>query len=143
MSTFADISVDIPVISHVDSKLKLLMIKLLVVKWILRESKDFKSKYPNTKTMVNQLITPKAVCLYLNSMYYNNTLNLTHYMCSFNRHLSRNIWSFYTLHLLMDVHDILSLQDKTPNQYFIHYPHMRTLMPNVYKLFLNITIQHI
>ncbi len=47
------------------------------------------------------------------------------------------------LHLLMDVHDIPSLQDKTPNQYFIHYPHMRTLMPNVYKLFLNITIQRV
>ncbi len=51
-STFADISVDIPVISHIDSKLKLLMIKLLgVVKCILRKSKDSKSKYPNTKLM--------------------------------------------------------------------------------------------
>ncbi len=40
LSTFADISVDIPVISHIDSKLKLLMIRLLgVVKWILKVSK--------------------------------------------------------------------------------------------------------
>ncbi len=40
-STFANISAHIPVISDVDSKLKLLMIKLLgVVKWIIRESKN-------------------------------------------------------------------------------------------------------
>ncbi len=143
-STFADISVDVLVISHIDSKLKLFIIKLLeVVKWILQESKDYKSKHPNTKLMANDLITPKAACLYLNSMYYNNTLNLTHCISSFNRHLSQNIWSFYTLHLLMDVHDMNSLQDSTPNQYFIEFLLMRTLMPNVYKLFLNITIQYV
>ncbi len=141
-SIFADISVDIPVISHIDSKFKL--IKLMgVVKWIQRESRNSRSKYPATRIMVNKLITSKAACLYLDSKYYNNTLNLTHCISSFNHHLSRNIWSFYILHLLMDVNDIPYLKDRTPSQYVIDYPNMQNFMPNVYKLFLNITIQYV
>ncbi len=93
--------------------------------------------------MAIDLITPKAACAYLNSMYYNNTLNTTHCISCFNQHLSQKICSFYTLHLLMDVHDMNSLQDNTPNEYFIQFTFMRTIMPNVYKLFLNITIQHV
>ncbi len=54
--------------------------------------------------MVNELITLKDACLYLNSMYYNNTLNLTNCMCTFTKHMDRNIWSYCTLHLLMDVY---------------------------------------
>ncbi len=55
-----DISVDIPVISHVESKLKIQMIKLLgVVKLIIRDSKDSTPKYLKTRAMVIELITPK------------------------------------------------------------------------------------
>ncbi len=58
-NTFANISVDIPVISGLDSKLNQLMIKLMrVVKSILNESKNTKSKYPNAKLMANDLLTP-------------------------------------------------------------------------------------
>ncbi len=53
------------------------MIKLLgVVKLIIRESKNPDNKYPKTKDMVNNLITPKYACLYLHSMYYNHILHL-------------------------------------------------------------------
>ncbi len=78
-------------------------------------------------------------------MHYNNTMNLSHCISSFNHvhHLSQNIWSFYTLHVLMIVNDIPYLKDRSPSQYVIDYPQMRNLMPNVYKLFLNITLQHI
>ncbi len=70
-STFADISADLPSMTIGDSKLLLLMIKLLgVVKWIIRESKNPGNKYPKTKDMVNNLIIHKDACLYLNSMYY-------------------------------------------------------------------------
>ncbi len=66
-NTFADISVDVPVISDLDSKTDHLMIKLLrVVKLILNESKDSKFKYPNAKLMANDLITPSSAYLYLN-----------------------------------------------------------------------------
>ncbi len=76
--TFADVSVDIRVISGLDSKLNTLMIKLMrVVKWILNESQNTKSNYPNAKLMANDLLTPSSACLYLNNMYYNNTLNNT------------------------------------------------------------------
>ncbi len=93
--------------------------------------------------MVKDLITPTSACLYLSNMYYNNTLNNTHCICCFKDHLNKHIWSFYTLHLLMDLHDMNSLQGNTPNDFFIEFPIMRALMPNVCRLFLNITIQHV
>ncbi len=93
--------------------------------------------------MIQELISSKAACMYINSMYYNNTLNHSHCISSFNKHLSGNIWSFYTLHLLMDVNDIPYLRDRTPSQYMIDYPSMRNLMPGVYEMSLNITIQHV
>ncbi len=93
--------------------------------------------------MANDLITPNAACSYFNSIYCNNTLNTTHCISCWNWHFSQNIWSFYTLNLLMDIHDMNSLQDNTPNEYFIKFPLMRTLMPNVYKLFLTLNIQHV
>ncbi len=73
-STFADISADIPVILNVDSKLHQLMIRLMgVVKWIQQESKNSRTKYPATKTMIKQLIISKAVGMFLDSIYHNNT----------------------------------------------------------------------
>ncbi len=141
-STFADISADIPAMSFGDSKLQLLMIKLLgVVKWIIRESKNPDNKFPKTEDMVNNLITPRDACLYLNSMYYNNTLNLRDCVRTFKRHILNNTWSFYTLHLLMDLYDTHYFLENT-----VHYMHkqdLEFLMHNVYRLFLNITIQHI
>ncbi len=93
-STLADISADIPVISNVESKLHQLMIRLMgVVKSIQPESKNSRTKYTATKTMIQELISSKAARMYLDLMYYNNTLNHNHCISSFNRHLSRNIWS--------------------------------------------------
>ncbi len=120
------------------------MISLMeVVKWLQRESKNSITKYTATKTMIKELITYKAACIYLNSVYYNNTLNQDHCASTFIRHLCRNVRSFYTLHLHMDVNDIPYLKDRTPSQYVINYPSLRNLMPGVYKLSLNITIQHV
>ncbi len=114
-----------------------------VVKWIQKENENSRTKYPAAKTMIKELITSKAACNYLNTMYYNDTLNIANCVLIFNRHLNGNIWSFYTLHLLMDVNDIQYLRDRTPSQYVINYPSLRSLMPAVYKMFLNVTIQHI
>ncbi len=113
------------------------MIKRLgVVKWIIRESKNPVNKFPKTKDMVKN-----DACLYLNSMYYNNILNIRDCLSTFKRHIQNNTWSFYTLHLLMDVYDTHSFLENT-----MHYMDKQDLdffMHNVYKLFLNITIQHI
>ncbi len=76
-------------------------------------------------------------------MYYNNTLNNTHCISCFKDHMTKNVWSFYTLYLLIDLHDMNSLQDNTPNEFFIQFPIMRALMLNIYKIFLIITIQHV
>ncbi len=89
-NTFVNISVDIPVISGLDSKLNQHMIKLMrVVKLILNESKNTKSKYPNAKLVANNLLTPSSVCLYLNSMYYNNILINTHCISCFGDNLTK------------------------------------------------------
>ncbi len=49
--------------------------------------------------------------------------------------------SYYTLYLLIDVYDIQSLAENNKhymNEYVLDY-----MMPNVHRLFLNITIQHV
>ncbi len=74
-------------------------------------------------------------------MYYNNTLNIHGCVKTFKHHLQNGTWSYYTLHLLMDVHDIQSLVDH--NKYYMNESVLNFLMPNVYRLFLNVTIQHV
>ncbi len=118
------------------------MSKLLgVVKWIIRESKNRENRFPQTKNMVDHLITPKDACLYLNAMYYNNSINVHGYVNTFKHHLQNDTLSYYTLHLIMDVYDIQSLADH--NKYYLNESVLSYLMPSVYRLFLNITIQHV
>ncbi len=138
--TFADISNEIPVIPKLQLKLQFYMSKMLVrVKWIIRESKTPYIDFPLTKSIVNDLITPKDACLYLDIMYYNNTLNIHGCVKTFMHHLKNDKWSYYTLHLLMDVYDIQCLEDN--NKYYMNESVLNFTMPNVYRLFLNITIQ--
>ncbi len=140
--TFADISAEIPVIPKLSSKLQFFLSKMLgTVKWIIRESKNPKNKLPTTKTMVNDLIIPKDTCLYLDTMYYNNILNIHGCVKTFKHHLQNDTWSYYTLHFLMDVYDFQSLVDH--NKYYMNESVLNYLMSNVYRLFLNITIEHV
>ncbi len=140
--TFADISNEITVIPKLYPQLQLYMSKMLVkVKWIIRESKNHHTVFPITKSIVNDLITPKDTCLYLDTMYYNNTLNIHGCVKTFKHHLQNDKWSYYTLYLLMDIYDIRSLVDN--NKFYMNESVLNFMMPNLYKLFLNITIQHV
>ncbi len=140
--TFADVSIELPVISSLPPRLHFFMAKLIgVVKWIIRESKNRENKFPQTKTLVNDLITPKDAYLYLNTMYGNNSINVHSCVKTFKHHLQNDTCSYYTLHLLMDVYDIQSLADD--NKYYLNESVLSYLMPNVYRLFLNIIIQHV
>ncbi len=66
-----------PVISNVDPELNFYMSKLLIrVRWIIKESKNPYTDFPQTKSLVNYLIKPRDACLYLDTMYYNNTMNI-------------------------------------------------------------------
>ncbi len=109
-----------------------------ILKWIIRQSKNPEDKYPTTKTMVNDLIIPKYACLYLDTMYHNNTLNIHGCVKTFTHHLQNDTWSYYIIHLLMDVEDIQSLVDH--NKYYMNQSVLNIIMSNVYRLFLNITI---
>ncbi len=60
---------------------------------------------------------------------------------TFKHQLQNDIWSYYTLHLLMDVYDIQSLAEN--NKHYMNESILDYMMPNVYRLFLNITIQHV
>ncbi len=118
------------------------MSKMLgIVKWIIRESKNPQNDFPITKSIVDDLIPAKDACLYLDTMYYNNTLNFHGCVKTLKHQLQNDMWSYYTLHLLMDVYDIQSLVDH--NKYYMNESVLNFLMPNVYRLFLNITIQHV
>ncbi len=108
---------------------------------IIRESKNPHNDYPITKTIVDDLITPNDACPYLDTMYHNNTLNIHGCVKTFKHQLQNNTWSYYTLHLLMDVYDIQSLVEH--NKYYMNESVINFLMSNVYRLFLNITTQHI
>ncbi len=118
------------------------MTKLLIrVPWIIKESKDPYTDFPQTKSLVNSLIKPRNACLYLDTMYYNNTMNIHGYVRTFKHQLENDTWSYYTLHLLMDVYDIQSLAEN--NKHYMNESVLDYMMPNVYKLFLKITIQHV
>ncbi len=97
--------------------------------------------FPQTKSLVNYLIKPRDACLYLDMMYYNNTINIHACVRTFKHQLQNNTWSYYTLHLLMDVYDIQSLAEN--NKHYMNESVLDYMMPNVYRLFLNITIQHV
>ncbi len=100
--TSMDISNETPVISNFDPELNFYMTKLLIrVRWI----------FPQTKSLVNYLIKPSDACLYLDTMYYNNTMNIHGCVRTFKHQLQNDTWSYYTLHLLMDVYDIQSLAE--------------------------------
>ncbi len=72
--TSANISNETPVISDVDPELNFYMAKLLIrVQWIMKESKDPYTDFPQTRSLVNYLIKPRDTCIYLDTMYYNNT----------------------------------------------------------------------
>ncbi len=105
---------------------------LIRVRWIIKESKNPYTDFPQTKSLVNYLIKPRDACLYLDTMYYNNTLNIHHCVRTFKHHLQNDTWSYYTLHLLMDI------SENYKNESFLDY-----MIPNVYRLFLNIIIQHV
>ncbi len=118
------------------------MSKMLgIVKWIRRESKNPENKYPTTKTMVDDLITPNDACLYVDTMYYNNTLNIHGCVKTFKHHLQNDMRSYYNYHLLIDVYDIQSLVDH--NKYYINESVLNFHLPNFYRLFLNVTISHV
>ncbi len=99
------------------------------------------TEFPLTKSIVNDLITPKNACLYLDTMYYNNTLNIHGCVKTFKYHLQNDTWSYYTFHLLMDVYNIQSLVDN--NNVYMNESVLNFMMPNVYRLFLTITIEHV
>ncbi len=67
-------------------------------------------------------------------MNYNDTLDLHYCVRTFEKHFNDNTWSYYTLHLLMDVYDTHSFHDNT--LHYMHQGDLRFIMPNVYRLFL-------
>ncbi len=133
---FADISNEIPVIPKLHPQLQFYMSKMLVrVKWIIRESKNPYTEIPLTKSIVNDLITLQDACLYHYSMYYNNTLNIHGCVKTLKHHLQYDMWSYYTLHPLMNVYD--------NNKYYMNESVLIFMKPNIYRLLLSITIQHV
>ncbi len=171
----------LPVVPAPRDRLHQHMIKLLdKAKWIMQESINPKNTYPVTKTVVHTLISAKDACLYINNMYYNNSLNINGCANTFQDHLTKGIWSYYNLHLVMDVYDINSVINHKENymtdsvlqnmmlskllsnitihllmdfyntqsllshkRFYMDESVLRYTMPNVYKLFLNITIEHV
>ncbi len=140
--TLADISNEILLIPKLQPELQFYMSKMLVrAKWIIRESKNLYAKFPLTKSIVNDLITPKDACLYLDTIYYNNILNIHGCVKNFKYHLQNDTWSYNTLHLLVNFYDIQALEDN--NKYYMNESVLNFMMPNVYRLVLNITTQHV
>ncbi len=112
IDTSTDISNETPVISNVDPELNFYMSKLLIrVWWIIKESKNPYTDFPQTKSLINYLIKLRDACLYLDTMYYNNTMNIHGFVRTFKHQLQNDTWSYYNLHLLMDVYDIQSLAE--------------------------------
>ncbi len=110
---------------------------------IIKESHNPTTRYTDTVCQVNDLISPKEACHYLSHMYYNYTLNIHGWLRNFKRHLQNDTWSYYTLHIIMDVFDMQSLDNGSQLWYMMNDSVLSFVMPDVYRLFLNITIQHV
>ncbi len=74
-------------------------------------------------------------------MYYNNTVNIHGCIRIIKLQIRKDTWSYYTLHLITDVYDIQSLAEN--NKHYMNESVLDYMMPNVCRLFLNITIQHV
>ncbi len=141
---YTDVFVKVPnnlrIIPPQPEMLQLVMLKLFdIAKWILRESKNTENDYPTAKIIANEFISPTDTCLYIDSMYYNNSLNIHTCTKTFKRHILNDTWSYYTLHILMDVYDMGAKFDH--RNFYMNESVLDYVMPNVYKLFLNITIK--
>ncbi len=130
---------ELPVVPAPPDKLHKHMIKLLdMAKWIMQESINPKNKYRMTKTVVHTLISPNEACLYVNTIYYNYSLNIDDCTITFKGHLDDGIWSYYTLHLLMDIYDIHFIMNRKERH--MNESELQQLMPNTNKFLSNITI---
>jgi len=106
--------------------------------------------YPDMEPYIQKLITVESSCQHVSTIYYNGSLDMKYCIKRFNYHLDHNMWSYYTIHLLMDVLDIGStevLVEKGRSAFvnrfnYINSKHIRDYKPEVYKMFLNITIQY-
>ncbi len=129
----------LPVIPARSDRLHQHMIKLLdMAKWIIQKSINPKNTYPMTKTVVHTLISAKDACLYINNMYYNNSLNINGCANTFKDHLTKGIWSYYTLHVVMGVYDIYSVINQ--KEHYMNESVLQNMMPNTNKLISNIMI---
>ncbi len=110
--TFGHISKTFPTIPKQDKDLQDHMSYILrIARRIIKESHNPTTRYTDKVRQVKDLISPKDACHYLSHMYYNNTLNIHGCVRNFKHHLQNDTWSYYTLHLIMDVFDIQSLDN--------------------------------
>ncbi len=129
----------LPIVPRPPDRLHLHMIKLLdMAKWIMQESINPKNIYPMTKTVVHTLISPKDTCLYINNMHYAKSLLINGCANTFICHLTKGIWSYYTLRLVMDVYDIHSVINH--KEHYMNKSVLQNMMPNTNKILSNITI---
>ncbi len=107
----------------------------------MKESKDPYTEFPQTRSLVNYLIKPRDTCIYLDTMYYNHIMNIHGCVRTFKHQLQTDTWSYYTLHLRMDVYDIQSLSMKS-TLIFHGLPPRVTRPPNVKNVgFLGLPLQ--
>ncbi len=82
-------------------------------------------------------------------MYYNKYFNMSFCLDTFKSHVHNDQWSYYTLQIIMNIYDVLGnylekideLKTAIPN--ISDKNRLRIMLPNVYRLFLNITVQMI
>ncbi len=75
--------------------------------WIILNNDTGDNKL--AKELAVTFITSTLACDYLNTMYYNNHLNISFYLHTFDNNINNNTWSFYSLHFIMNIYDYMLL----------------------------------
>ncbi len=82
-------------------------------------------------------------------MYYNKHLNVLFCLDTFKSHVRNDQWSYYTLQIIMNIYDVLGNDLEKIDKLKMAIPNisdknrLRIMLPKVYRLFLNITVQMI
>ncbi len=84
-------------------------------------------------------------------MYYKNELDLAKCRKTFKYHFDNNIWSYFTVKIMLNLLDIVSQEEVRGNgnsallnhHRFLQRKHINAYKPDIFKMHLNITIQYI
>ena len=118
--------------------------------WLDSSTANLTVVYPHFTDIISELITLRAACKEVQALYFHGNFDFLMCIRTFQYHFDHNIWSYYTLHLLLDIVDIGKREIMLPkgsSRFCEKSPFMCSdkayqYVPDIYRIFMNITLQY-